>query len=53
MLQAAVPVLDAQTPDVDVEALIRAVDVDIAQAQKRAQLVSQIGQVIGFVKKFV
>jgi hypothetical protein len=48
---AAVPVLGEQTPDVDVEALIDAVHADIAQAGKRAQLVSQIGQVIGFVKK--
>jgi len=50
---AAVPTLGAQTPDVDVEALINAVDADIAQAQKRAQLVAQIGQVIGFVKKVI
>jgi hypothetical protein len=50
---AAVPALGAQTPDVDVDALIDAVDADIAQTQKRAALVTQIGQVIGFVKKLV
>lgn len=50
---AAVPALGEETPDVDVEALIGAVDADISHAQKRAQLVSQIGQVIGFVKKFI
>ncbi|HEV8551622.1 MAG TPA: hypothetical protein VGQ57_21385 [Polyangiaceae bacterium] len=50
---AAVPALGNPTPEVDVEALISAVDTDIAQAQKRAALVSQIGQVIGFVKKFI
>jgi hypothetical protein len=50
---AAVPALGDETPDVDVEALISAVDADILHAQERAQLVSHIGQVIGFVKKFV
>jgi hypothetical protein len=50
---AAVPVLGDQTPDVDVEALIGAVDGDIAQAQQRVQLASQIGQVIGFVRKLI
>lgn len=50
---AVVPALGDQTPDVDVEALIGAVDADIAQAQKRAELASQIGRVIDFVKKFV
>jgi hypothetical protein len=50
---AALPVLGEQTPDVDVDALIRDVDADIANAKERARLVSQIGQVIGFVKRLV
>lgn len=46
---AALPTLGAQTPDVDVEALILAVDTDIAHEAARANLVVKIGKLASFV----
>jgi hypothetical protein len=48
---AAVPVLENVPLEVDVDALLLAVDRDIEIEAKRANLIVQVGKVISFVKK--
>ncbi len=47
------PQMPAQSVDIDVKALMTAVDQDIALEKNRSQVIGQIGKLVGFAKSLI